>query len=344
MAKLLRRKHPNLDLFICDIFDATPKDMKHQLEHPMFTLSKKPDMNIRTYTAPNGDFIQFKPSVYGLANIYDKDILIFVISQLMHKINKGEKTSRTVAFSAHDLLIATNRNTGGYDYKSLRKAFERLDGTRIKTSLTSGAHHSTKGFGIVDGWEIIQEGLDGRMEGIELTLSDWMYEGLLNSEVLTLSKDYFLISSPLEKRIYELCRKFCGSQDHWHISIENLHIKSGSQSTVRRFKQSLKKVCNDKNIPDYNITLKGDLFVVKPKKSLLESITTDTTTLKIQTIENAKNILKGTHDVYGLQAEYFEWCENKEKPNKGYDAGFIGFCKKRMKLKNREEIQEDMFT
>ena len=344
MAELLKRKHPNLDLFICDIFDATPKDMKHQLEHPLFSLSKKPDMKFRKYHAPNGDFIEFTPSAFGLANIYDKDILVFVISQLMHKINRGEEPNQTVVFNAYDLLIATNKNTGGHDYKILERSLDRLAGTRIKTCLMVGEKEITSSFGMIDKWDIIKEGRDGRMEGLLVKLSDWMYQGVLGTEILTLSKDYFLISSPLEKRIYELCRKHCGNQERWNISIDKLHFKSGSQSLLARFKHALKKICKDKNIPDYNIALKGDLFVVKPKKSLIESIAADHPTLKIQTIENAKKILNGSDDVYGLKEEYFEWCKNKEKPYKGYDAGFIGFCKGRMKNNISEEIQEDMFT
>ena len=340
MAKLLKRKHPNLDLFICDIFDATPKDMHHHLEHPLFTLSKKPDMNIRTYTATNGDYVQFEPSAFGLANIYDKDILVFVVSQLMHKINQGEEPSQNVAFSAYDLLVATNKSTGGHDYKILEKSLRRLAGTRIKTSLTTGNNHSTKGFGIIDSWEIIQEGHDGRMEGLQVKLSDWMYQGVLNSEVLTLSKDYFLISSPLEKRIYELCRKHCGKQEGWNIGIDKLHLKTGSQSALKGFKQSIKKVCADGNIPDYKISIIDDLFIVQPKVRTKKKIKVIPKQLKTQTIENAKKILNNTQDVYALQAEYLAWVENKEPPKKGYDAGFIGFCKKRMP---KVEIQDDLF-
>ena len=340
MAELLKRKHPNLDLFICDIFDATPKDMHHHLEHPLFTLSKKPDMNIKKYTAPNGDYVEFAPSAYGLANIYDKDILIFVVSQLMHKINSGGEPNQEVAFSAYDLLVATNKGTGGLQYETLKKSLNRLSGTRITTSLKSGNNQSTKGFGIIDSWEIIQEGFDGRMEGLKVKLSDWMYGGVLNAEVLTLSRDYFLISSPLEKRIYELCRKHCGNQDGWQISIDKLHLKSGSQSKLPRFKHALKKVCADGNIPDYKLSVIDDLFIVQPKVKRKKKTEGIPKQLKPQTIENAKKILNGKHDVYGLQTEYLEWVKNKEHPKKGYDAGFIGFCKKRMP---KEEFQDDLF-
>ena len=337
MAKLLKRKHPNQDLFICDIFDAMPKDLQHQLEHPMFTLSKKPDMNIRMYTSPNQhDYIQFQPSAYGLANIYDKDILIFVISQMMHKINNGEEPSQTVRFSAYDLLVATNKKTGGHDYKILERSFERLAGTRIKTCLLTGGKQIIEGFGIIDKWKIIKEGWDGRMEGLEVKLSDWMYNGVLSNEVLSLSRDYFLISSPLERRIYEICRKHCGrKQGRWHISIKKLHLKSGSQSSVRRFKQAIKKIISDQNVPEYTLYLEGDLFIVKPKKKALKLID-GLIPIKPKTIENAKKILSGQFDVYGLQAEYSGWIKNKEQPKKGYDAAFIGFCKRKVNWRKKQ--------
>jgi plasmid replication initiation protein len=331
MANLLKRKHPNLDLFICDVFDAPPKDLNHHLEHPFFTLSKRPDTKIKTYESPNGDYIKFIPSTLGLANIYDKDILIFVISQLMHSINNGETPNQTVAFSAYDLLIATNKGVSGKHYEMLKTSLNRLSGTQIETCFLVGKKEITKGFGLINSWEIIREDRAGRMEGLKVELSDWMYEGILNSEVLTLSRDYFLISSPLEKRLYELCRKHCGKQKGWQIGIDKLHLKSGSQSTVRRFKQSIKKICKDNNIPDYKVSLDDNLFIAQPKVKAKKKVQGIPASLKPQTINNAKKILNGRADVYALQAEYLEWAKDKEPPTKGYEAGFIGFCKKRMK-------------
>ena len=70
------------DFFVCDIFDALPKDDLGSMEHPMFSLSTRPDLRILTYVH-NGAEITVTPSVKGLATIHDKDILIFCISQLM---------------------------------------------------------------------------------------------------------------------------------------------------------------------------------------------------------------------------------------------------------------------
>jgi plasmid replication initiation protein len=113
-AALLPQRHPNHDLFICDVFDASPKDDMASMEHPIFSLSlsTKPDTRILKYEHRNV-VVEIAPSVRGLATIYDKDILIYCISQLMAKKNAGEPLAQTLHLNAHDLLVWTNRETSG---------------------------------------------------------------------------------------------------------------------------------------------------------------------------------------------------------------------------------------
>ena len=54
---------------------------------------------------------------YGLPTMMDKDILLYVGSLLMHEINAGRTPPKTVRFSAHDLLVTTNRMTNGQAYQ-----------------------------------------------------------------------------------------------------------------------------------------------------------------------------------------------------------------------------------
>jgi plasmid replication initiation protein len=49
--------------------------------------------------------------------------------------------------SAYDLLVSTNRHTGGGDYDQLQKAFERLAGTRITTDIRTNGVRQRDGFG-----------------------------------------------------------------------------------------------------------------------------------------------------------------------------------------------------
>src|ERR1017187_8027044 len=136
-SKLLPYRHQQHDLFVCDVADAILKDDMASMEHPFFSLSKKPDTTIRRYE--NGDrWVEVVPSVKGLATIYDKDILIYCISQLIAKINEGVAPSPYVKIVAKDLLVFVNRSIGGKDYDALVDALQRLDGTRIRTNVRTG--------------------------------------------------------------------------------------------------------------------------------------------------------------------------------------------------------------
>ena len=132
----------------------------------MFSLSTRPDRRILNYEH-NGVEITVTPSVRGLATIHDKDILIFCISQLMAAINAGRTVSQVLHLTAHDLLVATNRETSGDGYKRLREAFERLAGTRITTNIVTGEKETTTGFGLIESWEIVRRtrgGPDGQRQ------------------------------------------------------------------------------------------------------------------------------------------------------------------------------------
>jgi plasmid replication initiation protein len=67
------------------------------------------------------------------------------------------------------------------------------------------------------------------MVELEITLSEWLYNSVIGEEVLSINHDYFRLRKPIERRIYEIARKHCGKQKRWHIGIENLHKKVGSQ-------------------------------------------------------------------------------------------------------------------
>ncbi|WP_339375364.1 replication initiator protein A [Paracoccus yeei] len=92
-AQLIPDRHPQHDLFICDVSDAVLKDVMQHMEHPFYSLSKKPETAVRRYEH-NGHWLEITPSVKGLATIYDKDILIYCISQIMHKLKQGQPVSQ----------------------------------------------------------------------------------------------------------------------------------------------------------------------------------------------------------------------------------------------------------
>jgi hypothetical protein len=109
LSPLLPNRYPS-DVFVCDIFDAAAKGDMASMEHPIFSLSTKPDRHVRRYEQ-GAAFVEIKPSINGLATVHDRDILIYCISQIMAALNAECEVSQVIRFKAHDLLKATNRMT-----------------------------------------------------------------------------------------------------------------------------------------------------------------------------------------------------------------------------------------
>jgi plasmid replication initiation protein len=168
-SPLLPARHPIQDFFICDVTDAIPKDDMGSMEHPIFSLSTKPDVHIREYEH-KGAKISILPSALGLATIHDKDVLIYCISQLVAKMNTGAELQKTLHLRAYDLLVSTNRNTDGRGYEQLKGALDRLSGTRIRTNIKTGEQEVTEGFGLIDSWKIIRRTASGRMTELRIAL------------------------------------------------------------------------------------------------------------------------------------------------------------------------------
>jgi plasmid replication initiation protein len=250
----------------------------------------------------------------------------------MAGINRGELPSRTVRFKTHDLLVTTNRQTGGESYQRFTKALDRLTGTLIKTNIKTDGRQIVKGFGVVDDYEIIYDDpVTKRMIELEVTLSEWLYNSVLGQEVLSINRDYFRLRKPIERRIYEIARKHCGLQKKWQIGLNNLHKKVGSASSIRKFKQSINHIIKHGHLPDYTIKLEQDNVVFIYTGSQTIEHDEKRLHLKPDTIEKAKKILQQQYDVYALEYEWREWWGNSEKTKlKSPDGAFINFCKKRM--------------
>tara|TARA_R100000789_G_scaffold42239_1_gene43894 strand:- start:17913 stop:18926 length:1014 start_codon:yes stop_codon:yes gene_type:complete len=323
---LLPDRH-QADFFVCDIFDAIPKDDLATMEHPIFSLSTKPDRRILNYTH-NGTDITVVPSMRGLATIHDKDILIFCISQLMAALNAGRAVGRTLTLRAYDMLVATNRETSGDAYRRLREAFERLAGTRITTNLETGGMEVTSGFGLIENWEIVRRARGGRMVSVKVTLSEWLYRAVLSKSVLTLSRDYFRLRKPLERRVYEIARKHCGRQPAWRISVELLLKKSGSASPRRVFRKMLRDMIEANHLPDYEMEEEAGDMIRFTRRALIED-GPEAPPLSEQAIEAARAILPGA-DVYALEADWRAfWAASGRPKLRAADAAFVGFVKMR---------------
>ncbi len=330
---LLPDRHPTADFFICDIFDASPKDDLGSMEHPIFSLSTRPDRRVLEY-AHNAVQVTVTPSVRGRATIHDKDILIYCISQLMAGVNAGRAISRRLTLRAHDLLVATNRDTSGDAYARLREAFERLAGTRITTNLTTGGIETTRGFGLIESWEIVRRARGGRMVSVSVVLSEWLFRAVQSKAVLTLSRDYFRLRKPLERRVYELARKHCGRQSEWQVSLATLHKKAGSTAPLRVFRAAIRRMIAADHLPDYGLSeMPGDILCVTRRAAVIEdgphAAGPRRPVLAQETLETARGLCPGA-DVYALQAEWQTfWADTGCKRLASPDKAFLGWLTRR---------------
>jgi plasmid replication initiation protein len=335
-SPLLPDRYPQQDFFVCDIFDAAPKADMASMEHPIFSVSTKPDLSKREYA--HGDAIlRVTPSANGLATVHDRDVLIYCISQIMAALNKGQQVSQVVRFKAYDLLVATNCGTDGRGYEQLKAAFKRLQGTQIETNIITGGESQWDVFSLIDRARIVREGFDGRMLDVEVRLSDWVFNAIRAKEVLTLNRRYFRLRKPLERRLYEIARKHCG----WpgkpvKFGLDTIQKKCGSQSTAKEFKRLLKTIVEQDELhdhfPDYTVRLDeaGELVTFTPRaaKTALPHAS-QFPVISENALQKARIVAPG-YDVYALKADYLTfWDEKGRQELKNADAAFLGWCKKR---------------
>jgi len=329
LTPLLPDRHPQHDLFICDVADAVLKDVMAQMEHPFYSLSKKPETTIRRYEH-NGNWIQVTPSVKGQATIYDKDILIYCISQLVARLKKSEPIFQRVRISSRELLIFANRGTAGKDYTALAEALDRLAGTRISTNIRTGDEEQFDTFGLIDAASIRRKhGLDGRLLWCEVKLSDWVFNAIRSQEILTLHRDYFRLRKPIERRVYEIARKHCGQQDEWRIGLTTLLKKTGSQSPEKRFRQMIRHLAQHNHLPDYSVSFdpETDMVTFRNRGSMAAALPSSAWEghLDPDAYSEAREAAP-SWDVHYLEREWRRWLGANEIEPKVPARHFAKFC------------------
>jgi plasmid replication initiation protein len=117
----LPERHPVRDFFVVDVLDVMPRADMASMEHPIFSLSTKPETATLRYEH-NGAKLEIIPSSMGLPTVFDKDILIYCISKLVHMKDSGQEIGPAVRLTTHDLLVQTNRPTNNLGYERILPA------------------------------------------------------------------------------------------------------------------------------------------------------------------------------------------------------------------------------
>lgn len=255
-----RDPSPEFDLFIPMMGDLPLKDQRETMERPFFSLQKRKRVKPIEYQSPDGETwvkIEAIPA-YGMATIWDADILIWATSTLNKMREQGvNDLPRTLRTTSYDLLRAIKRGTSGRAYQELQAALQRLQTTSISTSIRAPKRRTKAGFNWLDKWTLEVDPDTDQPRGLTITLSDWVYEGIMaERSLLTMHQDYFLLSGGLERALYRIARKHAGNQrGGWICRLEVLRDKTGSDSKPKEFARMIRRVVDADQLPDYSVEM-----------------------------------------------------------------------------------------
>ena len=245
-----------LDPFVVATGDASPRDQRDLMERPFFSLAKAKRTSPIHYEAGDVRVEVLAVPEHGMATIWDADILIWAASQIVEAANLGFQTSRFLRFTPYQLLTAIGRQTGSRDYRLLKGALARLQSTVVRTTIRNGEHWRRQQFSWINEWGECTT-RDGRVEGMEFVLPDWLYRGVIDrSLVLAIDPAYFRLTGGIERWLYRVARKHAGRQlAGWTFEIAHLHAKSGSQARVSDFAIDIRRIVARQPLPGYRLAL-----------------------------------------------------------------------------------------
>jgi plasmid replication initiation protein len=371
--------NPQFDLFLPTIVDLKFRDQKDTMERPFFSLSKSKRMKPIEYVKENdGIFVTVQPHQdYGMATIWDADILIWAASVLCDMKNRGTNDiPRELKFQPHDLLKAIGRSTGGKDYAQLRDSLERLKTTVVTTNIRSKRGQKTTMFSWIDQWDDLIDAQSKESRGVTLTVSDWFYRGVTeDGGVLAIDFAYFSITGGRERWLYRVARKHAGGNgaDGFAISMPTLFEKSGAEGTYRRFKFEILRIIERNDLPGFSLSVRSEtegeplVHMVKreyagegahqewkpapryaprprqapqnetPRTHDLPLLSPLIRTLSERTIAQIRSEFPGW-DVYALQDAFNEWVDaDPNRTPKNYEAAFYGWVRQHH-ARNRAQV------
>lgn len=261
MTQAIKKRVPEqFDLFLPYLADMPLRDQREMMERPFFSLAKRKRTKPIEYTAPDGKLwvhVSANPD-YGMATIWDADILIYCASQLADMSRRGvNDVPRKLHIMPYDLLRAIGRPTTGRAYELLGQALDRLVSTTIKTNIRAENRREAT-FSWLDGWTQLVDEKTERSRGMTLELSNWFWEGvMMKGGVLSIDRAYFDITGGRERWLYRVARKHAGGagQAGFAISMPVLFEKSGAEGEYRRFKFEILKLAEKNVLPGYRLVI-----------------------------------------------------------------------------------------
>lgn len=252
------------DLFLPTIADVRPRDVRDLMAHNLFALgSYKRTQPIEHYFGNNNSIIVRGNEEFGIANVYDQDLLLFLISSLQEQIDRGHTIdTQDQLFNIYDFAkfrgVRPSR-ISGKTYQEIRSSLKRLTSTTIETNVRGewGIFPMLAGATTRDRDIIRRDKFD--VQNFRVRLPPWLFEAVVKDrQVLSFSRDYFTIRGMLRRFVFLYSRKAIGTnKTSWSESLQSFMPKTGTLSNPREFRRLISKL-SDRPILNYTTSLDGD--------------------------------------------------------------------------------------
>lgn len=335
------------DLFLPYLSDLPLRDQREMMERPFFSLAKSKRTRPIEYQSPDGKawvHVSANPD-YGMATIWDADILIYCASVLADMARRGvNDIPRTLRIMPYDLLRSIHRPTTGRAYDLLGQSLDRLVATTVKTNIRSDTRREAT-FSWLDGWSQLVDPKTNRSKGMTLQLSGWFYEGvLMTGGVLSIDRAYFDLTGGRERWLYRVARKHAGGagEGGFAISLPTLFEKSGAEGQYRRFKFELTRIVERNELPGFDLALEFASDKAEPAirmtrtggegrglepPLILRPATRAGTSIPEQTLDRLRARYPGW-DLERLRDDFLDWIAGDPSRVPGnIDAAFSGFVR-----------------
>lgn len=205
--------------------------------------------------------IEIGPGPKGIATIYDKEILLYIASLMVSKLDAGQPVTQDFYFTANDLFRVTGVNSSKRSYTRLSDALARLQGTQIKTDIEAGGEGISGYFSWLEAAQLHYSKTptgEKRLKAVQVRLCDWLFRAILKDRhVLEYVPSYFQLG-PVERRLYEVARSSC-IDGPISTTLEQLRLQLGYQSSARQFKGILKSIIESDSIPGFTLSIQKPL-------------------------------------------------------------------------------------
>ena len=337
-----RKLPPNdaqIDLFSAVFTDISTRDAQDTMEVPFLSLSKKPRITPILYKSHTAEVTVTGGAPYGIATIWDWDLIMWLLSQIREALDRGEAASRKIRFHPYAFLKAARRTLGGVQYQRIDEAIKRLKNTTVVTTV-----RAKRGGTVMFSWleyGELERDEKGRIRHATVVLPEWLFEAVSDKRlVLSMHQDYFLLTGGIERWLYRFIRKQAGSnKEGWGWYFRTLYERSGSVQRFSDFAIALRNIVEKKQLLEYALTVQeksGQEFL--HAKRVVAQATPECIAvpegaqarflhLKTKTYEQAKQCAPG-FDVYALEADWREATKKNGVEIRDPDSAFLAWCRR----------------